>query len=483
MKIDTVFEPVASRWHRAAAEAGRGAARAVAKTAPPGPRDNARGPWQHSVRRLLMVACWATCGIAGAAAAVPASQIDWAGDIEFCRRELPQRHKNLFFQTERAVFEGRLAALAKEAGHLADFTVALRLQEIVVGQGDDHSGVNWRQFESKTAPAALPMALYWFSDGWRVLGAPSAQADLLGRKVVALNGVPMTEVERRVARFVSLQPMVVKSRLPSLLVVPEVLRSCDILRDDRLRIRCEDDVGGTKEVGFPLSAGGGSEKMSMASFRPTVVPLGSRDQRSVLWSTVLGDRRIFYAQYNRCEGRETAERRGDHAGAAKLPSLEALFATLLAELTRALETGSVDTFVFDLRHNSGGASDFGTRFVQKAATLAKLRQPGSVYVIMGRRTFSSAIINAGDCQRSLGALLVGEPTGGTPNHYGEVKSFTLPSSQVAVYYSTKYFGRPGAKIEPFQPDIPAEMSFADYRDGVDRPLEAIVRHREERRRR
>ncbi|HQR41678.1 MAG TPA: hypothetical protein PLX97_03315, partial [Gemmatales bacterium] len=41
--------------------------------------------------------------------------------------------------------------------------------------------------------------------------------------------------------------------------------------------------------------------------------------------------------------------------------------------------------------------------------------------------------------RRFQAELVGQPTGGSPNHFGEVKRFQLPHSKCTVMYSTKKF--------------------------------------------
>jgi Peptidase family S41 len=60
------------------------------------------------------------------------------------------------------------------------------------------------------------------------------------------------------------------------------------------------------------------------------------------------------------------------------------------------------------------------------------------YVLIGRRTFSSAMMNALQLREQTNATLVGEPTGGTPNSYGEVLSFRLPFSNLVIGYSTKY---------------------------------------------
>lgn len=428
-------------------------------------------------RRALLRALLALTAIS---AAVPATATpprpDWAADLAFFSRELPARHKNLFFETDRAAFTRSVDALVADAPQLTDPEVALRLQEITVSLGDDHTSVGWLQLPPATPPPFLRIGLQWFADGWRIVTVEDTRAALLGQKLLAIGQLPMSAVEAKLGRLISRHPAIVKARLPNLLFLPVVLRHGGLASGDRVTLQCATDDGRTTDATYSLRDDAGRDQSRLVAFQPKSAALGLKDPRSILWSTLLAEDKIFYAQYNRCDGREVAERAGDRQRAARLPSLEALFATLRTELRAALAADRADTFVFDVRHNGGGASDFGTRFAQDVAAMPELRRAGAVFVIVGRRTFSSAILNVTDFQRLCGARLVGETPGGTPNHYGETKTFLLPSSQLPVSYSTKYFERvPNAGLKPLPLDITAETTFADYAAGIDAPLEAIRR--------
>jgi uncharacterized protein (TIGR03437 family) len=82
-------------------------------------------------------------------------------------------------------------------------------------------------------------------------------------------------------------------------------------------------------------------------------------------------------------------------------------------------------------------------------------------VIIGRRTYSSAIINA-IAIRQTTAVLVGEPSGGSPNSYGEVKTLTLPNSQLVVNYSSRYFSFPGYPAGALMPDVATPIYSSDW---------------------
>ena len=77
--------------------------------------------------------------------------------------------------------------------------------------------------------------------------------------------------------------------------------------------------------------------------------------------------------------------------------------------------------------------------------------------------------------KERGAVLVGEPTGGRPNHYGEVRAFTLPNSGLQVSYSTRYF-RMMADADPpaLAPDIATPSTLANQFTGFDAALHAAL---------
>jgi len=77
-------------------------------------------------------------------------------------------------------------------------------------------------------------------------------------------------------------------------------------------------------------------------------------------------------------------------------------------------------------------------------------------------------------KRLYDAPFVGEPTGGAPQGFGEIKSFRLPHCGMEVYYSTKYFRLTEDEGPSFQPDYLVERTFEDYRTGRDPVWEKVL---------
>src|SRR5205823_3054895 len=104
-----------------------------------------------------------------------------------------------------------------------------------------------------------------------------------------------------------------------------------------------------------------------------------------------------------------------------------------------------------------------------------LNQRGRFFILIGRSTFSSAMDNARDFQTSTSAVLVGLPTGGKPNSFGEVRTLTLPSSGATLQYSTKAFRRDPDNRPAVFPDLQVDPTAADFFSPRDPTLEAALR--------
>ncbi|WP_449438619.1 S41 family peptidase [Pedobacter steynii] len=108
-----------------------------------------------------------------------------------------------------------------------------------------------------------------------------------------------------------------------------------------------------------------------------------------------------------------------------------------------------------------------------------LNKKGKFYVLIGRHTFSSAVMNAVRIKRNTNAILIGQPTSGNINGYGEVRGFELPKSKIIVAYSTKYWENWKGKKGPLKPDTSVEYSIKNYVEGKDEALSQVYKNAKE----
>jgi C-terminal processing protease CtpA/Prc len=147
------------------------------------------------------------------------------------------------------------------------------------------------------------------------------------------------------------------------------------------------------------------------------------------------------------------------------------------KLAEFMKTHPVERLVLDLRHNPGGDNTTYRSFLTFFSR-NPLNRKGRLFTILGRQTFSAAANFATDMERLTETIFVGEPMGGSPNLYGDVRPLTLPNSGIVVQVSARYWQKstPDDKRPSIEPAIPAPMSAADYFKGRDPALAAILDH-------
>ena len=170
--------------------------------------------------------------------------------------------------------------------------------------------------------------------------------------------------------------------------------------------------------------------------------LARRDEP--FWWTTLDHGRVLYLQYN-----QVVRTSGDTS-----------LGTVVDELRTRIDRGGIRRLVIDLRNNPGGDNHTYAPLLEFLRTDRRVNRPGGLSVIIGPQTFSAATNFATEVDRDTAAVFVGEPTGGRPNLYGDVKPVELPNSGLTVEVSSRYweFGGPDDHRPWIAPDIPASRS-------------------------
>ncbi|HEY4785732.1 MAG TPA: S41 family peptidase [Bacteroidales bacterium] len=392
--------------------------------------------------------------------------IDWEKDIKFLKKELPSKHYNLFFSMSKKEFNARLDDILNHRSGLTDLDIAIKLVQVVAKVGDSHTAVEfWRLVDNRQK---LPLQLYWFSDGLYVIQTVKQYKDLLGTKINKINGFKIETVIDSLSTLITLDNQaMVKSKVPRLISFVQLLRYFKFATNDSIRLDVESSTGET--ASYQISSGR-MLRNNMVSVKPDTVPLCMQNQDAYFYEQYLKNEKVYYVQYNKCWSKELEN---SHDNKAKdLPSFNdfqnKIFNTIIGK------NKPIEKFIFDMRYNEGGNSTQGTDFITKLAGFTAVNQKNKLFVIIGRATFSSAIINTIDFKQKTNAILVGEETAGKPNHYGETRFFRLPSSQMVVNYSTKYFQFVKRELKTITPDIMIEPSFSDYKKGIDPVYEWIA---------
>ena len=374
---------------------------------------------------------------------------NWQEDIAWLASELPLRHLNLFHNLPEQTFLDFIRRLQADLPGCDDAMATTRLMAIVAAIGDAHTTV------IPTVNHYLPFEFYWFAEGLHVVAARPGQQEWLAAKVAGVERMPIEEVVTALTSILAHEnEAFVASLLPSYLAAADLLYGLEICDDpDHLQLSLQKPEGTASDLTVPTISPKDWATGLVRLGSPTAgqLPLYRQQPEQSIWFTPVGSDSV-YVQYNAC--REPSGTSMSEAGAALLG--------LIADL-------KPEKVILDLRLNRGGDSTLLEPLIAELG-----RRPARNFVIIGRNTFSSALLNAYALKEQAGATVVGEPSGGKPNCYGEVKYLRLPHSKLQVRYSTKYYHLAQDDALPsLMPDLPCPVTLADYLAGFDPCLEAI----------
>lgn len=393
----------------------------------------------------------------------------WRQDLQILATELPRRHINAFHQMTTTQFQSAVNELDAAIPSLPDYAIAVKMAQIVARVGDAHTSLN---LMSGLYPIRrYPLTVRAFKDAGYVTGVTSAMRETnrgrvdytraLGARIIKIGDLDIAQAGQTVASVISAENEAwIKAIIPSYITSPEVLNALGILPDmEHGRFTFVDANGRQFEMEFSPVAFNAPVNMLPAPYlRHAPTPLyRSRPSTLFYWYEYLADQKTIYFQYNRC--REMTS-----------PS----FAAFSQELLSFIDTHAVNRLVIDLRRNGGGNSGILLPFINGIKARPNLNQRGKIFVAIDNATFSSGMLNAVNLQQMTQAILIGEPTGGKPNSYGEVQSFTLPNSGLIVNYSVKFFQTVSGNPPSVIPEVLVELSAEDYLAGRDPVLEKIL---------
>jgi Peptidase family S41 len=363
----------------------------------------------------------------------------WLEDLDQLTEILTQEHGSPFHRVSREAFEREVARVRSSIPDLDGIAVALEFRKLGALIGDGHTEVTLPDDRPH-----LPIELFWFEDGLRVVGVSAQHRGLLGSKLVAVATLPVEEATQHLRPFVPAGETegFFRAAAADLLTDPDVLSAAGIAEGP--------------SVALTFEAAGGRDT---ATFTTAREPLA-----------VLGDALPLWRQ-NEAQGFST-EVLEDGSVYVNWRSYDGL-ADQTAALLHALDADHPRRLIIDLRDNTGGDFNLGRVFVEEVKARPWLNADGVLYVLIGRKTFSAAMTNAVDFKTMTNAILVGEPAGAAPNNWQEVRRFNLPNSGLTVGVSTLYYEFLPGEAE-LRPDLQALPEPGDWGAGQDAGLRLIL---------
>ncbi len=141
-----------------------------------------------------------------------------------------------------------------------------------------------------------------------------------------------------------------------------------------------------------------------------------------------------------------------------------------------IEDNDVERLILDVRLNGGGNNYKNKAVITRIIKSEKINQIGSLFVIIGRRTFSACQNLINELDSYTNAIFVGEPSSENINFYGDNRRVELPNSKIPAFLSFAWWqDKPQWENAPWStPHITVELSSEDYKLNRDPVLEATL---------
>lgn len=387
----------------------------------------------------------------------------WRGDLDVLLAEMHRLAPAYRDAPLPAATQAAADRLRADIPALTDAQVYARMGELVGTLHMGHTlmwgiGPEGVPPDARVALKELPVMLYAFPDGLYVVQADAAQAALVGRKLVAIDGVDAARVFDRVAGATSFA-----SPAEALWTVPVRVSDLTLLhglgiakRPDAARLTLADARGGRRDVELTGVTHAWRPRLPAP---PNVAPptFLARTNESH-WAEAWPDLATTYVQFN-----QVAPDPGED-----LPAFGLRLRKLLAD------NGS-RTVVIDLRHNNGG-NTFTYPELLRTLVAFSADERHRVYAVIGRDVYSAAANFTADLERLVRPVFVGEPTGMTGNQDGDEGAVVLPWSGLRATVSGVRWqlSHPWDRRTSIAPQVPVTLTAADYFAGRD-PVLATVR--------
>jgi len=396
----------------------------------------------------------------------------WRADLALLAREV--RRKGYVEGVYRALpqkdFDDSVRKLNDAIPKLSDGQVVVGMMKLLRAVGDGHTGLLRPPAQADYA-LALPLRFYLFTEGLFIIGADPKYKELLGARVVRFGDHSVDEVMRALDPVISRDNDIWPSqvgpyRMRSLPLLNALGMSPDI---HKIQLAIVSPSGeqrtATVEADsnfpdiwneFPKSW------ITYAETLGTPLPLYLKNTNTNYWFEYDAASKVIYFQFNRV-----------------INDPNESLAAFSERLFRFINEHDVSKLVIDMRWNNGGNTFLSRPLINRIIRSDKVDQPGKLFVIIGRRTFSAAQTTATYFERYTNAIFVGEPTGSSPNFVGEETPFTLPYSKIVANVSDLYWESswPQDHRKWIAPQIYLPPTFAAYRANRDPALEAILAYR------
>ena len=393
---------------------------------------------------------------------------DWQSDLRFLQQKIHKEYSFLFKKIKAEDFNAEVEKLYKAIPSMKDNQRIAGIARIISLFKYGHTNMGWRQMPFKYHVA--PVNFYWFSDGMYAEGADKKYENIVGAKLIKVEGMPVKDVLDAIKPLVPAEnDQYFKAYGLDFIVIPEALHAQGISKELKSAITYTFEKDGkifdqaiTAIESFHLPRSYGFSK-------PGADWVSARDQHTTPYYLKNIDKNFYYEYLP--ESKTVFVRQSQ-----VLDDPQESIAAFYKKVFDFIDNNEVEKLVIDVRLNGGGNNYKNKPVVTGIIESKKINKAGKLFVITGRRTFSACQNLVNEFSNYTNAIFAGEPTAENINFYGDTRQVNLPKTGIPVFLSFAWWqDKPQwENADWLAPQLFVEMSFADYKSNRDPVLETCL---------
>lgn len=374
-------------------------------------------------------------------------------DLTFMGKQLEGRQLGLFDCISKDEFYARQQEIADKLNDLSEVEFYFELRTLIASIGVAHTTINLNA-SLKYPFKILPYTMQLYNDGWILTGTSDEFKAYLGYEVIALNGIDMMSVKEKAKALISYENDAwLNQQIPALLMIADALVFMGILDNNEaltLTLKYEDKL---EEITIPSVSG----PLYQSDISRVELPDIQTLRQPMIYTSFPLNEQTFYIQYNQC---------------SEMPGYS--MRQFAADVEKELNKQHYEKLILDLRYNTGGNSAVLEPMLMMIDAYQQTKEL-KLITLISDQTFSSGVMNAIQLKYGLNAELIGTPTGGNVNGYGELQQFYLNHFPYTVSYCVKYFEMiSGYEKDSLYPDKYVEVNYKDIMQGIDPCIEIAL---------
>ena len=401
--------------------------------------------------------------------------------VQLLYDKMLERSPDPFLTFPRERFESEVERMLAREEPISEGEMFIELSRFI---GMMRGGHSWIFLDRDTAlfSRAVPLRVAEFSDGLFVRAAAPNHRDLVGGRILAINGVPIETAWPRIKDAVGEGPQIARERALVYTLMPDYLRALGMGDDAAISftLKLTDGRRETRRIEaeqWPHYDELYSAALGFGTPEGWIVPEDARNaawfrrHQDAFWYEYQPDSSTVYAQFN------AATTDPDNPWNAERDALR----PMLVEIFARVAEPDVDRLVIDLRNNRGGNSALWQPIVHHIIRSDKLQEPGRLFVIIGHATGSAAVAWAAQIEGNSRAVFVGEPTADRPNFHNDPDGprrarFDVPKTALNFFVANQVeqWSSSDDHRAAIYPDIPVMLSWNEFATGHDPVMEAIM---------